>query len=123
MTDDRHLKWSFEPLCICLYPGLNLGPLYYKGGVLPTRPQWQMSQLMFKHGKTTFYKCWVQTLGCPFWFINNPIAKIKLIYKPTQLLLIYTRHSHISLYIFFFLSEHSCFKEKHSVLVEIQPKI
>ena len=34
------IKWSSEPLCICLYPGLNLGPLYSKASVLSTRPQW-----------------------------------------------------------------------------------
>ena len=27
MTEDRHYKWSSEPLCICLYLGLNPRPL------------------------------------------------------------------------------------------------
>ena len=40
MTEDAHFKWSSEPLCICLYLGLNPRPL--SSSVLPARPQWQI---------------------------------------------------------------------------------
>ena len=42
MTEDRHFKWSYEPLCFCLYLGLNPHPLCSWASVLTTRPQWQM---------------------------------------------------------------------------------
>ena len=45
MTEDGHFKWSSEPLCICLYLGLNPRPQCSWGSVLPTSSQWQMLTL------------------------------------------------------------------------------
>ena len=42
MTKESSYKWPSEPLCICLYLGLNPHPLCSQASVLPTGPKWQL---------------------------------------------------------------------------------
>ena len=69
MTEVRHFKWSSEPLCICLYLGLNPGSSIVQGFV-QGRGQCRVNHWSYTVGTLTGVK---RDLGPVLPVVNIPI--------------------------------------------------